>query len=317
MARFRRTKHPEEYRDRSGEHQAKGKAFGKLILLVVLTVLSSGIDAYHPFGWDLPFDWPLYFFLGCIAIGFYGIQMWFRLLIATMSTWAGWPTGKAPLNKRKPVSEPFFPDQKTADQWGLYIWLDANTKYYYPFRVLEVQGTDRIISWPGHDFLVIPWIVLPQTVLDARTGRMVVREVNYSLIEWGPDLITLNGDTTWARQHKKIPLYMRTILQETRGFRPDVSIDGTYRGATASRVDFALYPKYNLWNLQPLRVPTEAKDLSKLKASIDTVAVEGADAALTRQSRIQRDMRDRSVEPPAPSQRSPDRRREYNEEEEF
>ena len=273
------------FADKSGERQARGSSFGKLLMSSFLVALVAYIAWAQPYGIVLPGGWPLYVLGGGFLLGFQGIGLYTILVLYYRSTRAGWPTGTAPVRNLKAVTEEFWPSREYADENHCYLQVDEKTRYYYPYKAFEVNGSNWYVSFPGHDFVVIPWIEIPQEVFDWKTGEHVVKLINYSKWDWGPDLFTLNGDTTRAVTHDRIPTFMYEILKEIRGFRPDPSVGGTWKKDSASRVDFALWPKFDPWAWKALEWPGELKRLSKLEARETHSLQRMADAATSRANR--------------------------------
>ncbi len=304
------------YRDLSGKGGAKGRAFWRLTMILAFWTALAYIDAAHPFAWDLPGEPWVFGLLGGASAGIYGIERWARLLVRQGSTWAMWPTGKAPVRNVRPIGTPYYPDRQVADKWGLYLELDGGDRYYYAFQDYEVNGTNFIVHFPGKDFVVIPKVVLIHAVPDPSTGELVAKEVDYSVLATS-DWILLNGDTTWVRRHKNIPQFMYQSLRDHATWRPDPSIEGKFVGEEASRVDVALYPKWDWWSMQPLHVPSEAKVLSELKSGVTSVAVQGLDAAQRRSARMNRELAGTGLVRPEPQQPAAQRRpvSSFNEEE--
>lgn len=288
--RRRERKQPETYRDISGDRRSTGKSLRKILVNAVLVVVVTYIAYDHTFGLNLPGGWPVYLVGGFLAIAIQGNTNWGILVIHVMSTWRFWPTGKASVNKIEPVTEPFSPDPEYREEFKVYIHTEKDLRYNYPFVVFEVQGTNRIVSWPGRDFLIVPHIVIKQVVLDWKTGAEVIRDVNYTDMRVGPDGVFSNADTTRADQHVEIPKFMLDVLKGVKGFRADVSIGGQFRGEDASRVDFALHPKYDFWAMKSIEWPSQLKEMAKMKAREDNALVNMTVSALSRANRMSADL---------------------------
>lgn len=288
---------PERYRDLSGGKKERGSSMRKLVVNAFLVILVDYIAWAQPYGIVLPGGWPPYvvlggFYLGALGYGAYG---WLRMFYD--SSKAMWPTGQAPVHKLQPIGTPFYPDREYAELFHCYInfgpkQVDGVTmeeRYYWPYRIWEVNGSNRYLNLEGHDFVVAPWIELRQAAPDWSTGEQVIHAVNYSHWPWGgADGFFINGDTTYAQRHNEIPPFMLDQLRELRGFRDDPSVGGEYRKSSASRVDFALHPKFDPWSMRSIEWPEDLKQLAKMHAKRENVAVETADAALARQGRFAR-----------------------------
>lgn len=297
LQRRRDRKSPEVYRDMSGSERSVSKSLRKTILNTVLVLVVTYWAWASPFGIVLPFGWPPYLVGGMAMVAIQGNTNFVRLLLKYFSTFGFWPTGRAPLHKLDPVTAPFWPERSYADKYHCWIQVDAKLRYYYPYVWCEVNGINYGINWPGNDFVCIPLIEIRQNVLDWKSGKLAPRSVNYSKMPAGPDGVFFNGDTTRAEQHVEIPPFMLDALRPVKGFRPDVSIGGRFRGEDASRVDFALHPAWDFWAMKSIEWPAEFKEAAKLEARRENLAVKIADDSMARLERVSREQR----QPGAPS----------------
>lgn len=186
------------------------------------------------------------FFLYTQAYG-WGLWQW----ILRHSIEAIWPTGRSTIGDLKPVRV-INPPQAEREKKNLFVEFgegETKSRYEYPLVAFVHGGPSYLLHWPGHHFLVVPWIERAQ-IVDG-----VVKLLNYSIMrEWFPEAVIFNADTTEAQEHKYVPDYILRELASTEYYRSD------------SKITWSLWPKVDFSKMEAISVPAELKAMLEQQA---------------------------------------------------
>jgi hypothetical protein len=221
------------------------------LVFFLLVMFFVAMYAMARSGYDVILDANQWAVAGGILTGGWGISVAIYQEILRKSDYMVWPTGKSPINTRSPKYTINPPRDEKDNILGIVHvgHGDLKVKLRISWKAFNVGGTSYLVHLPGYDWVVGPWIEITYIAPDGTTYSR-----NYSLLEWGPQAAFLNWDTTAVDDHSEIPGWIYDEIKRDRYFRP------------RSRVHFALTPKYDLWNLEPIAVPKEIRSLAKLEA---------------------------------------------------
>jgi hypothetical protein len=239
---------------------AIGSFVGTLILFG-----ASEINHWLPLTWNLTI-----LIIGCIITFSYLYTHFFNRGIRIESIEVIWDQGRAPLyTKGGEITYYHLRAPRKDDGSPIFtVTIMANGSPItipYDFGILpDVGGTSYIFHLRGINFLVFPVIKIP--VFNYETEHMEVR--NYT-VKWENDrTLTINGRFRSPKTHGRIPTFIYNAVSQFSNF------------CRQSRVDYALEPKYDYWNMGPMSVNIEVDDLVEIEALARKAIMERADHAV-------------------------------------
>lgn len=222
------------------------------------------------YGWlSLPWNLTI-LIIGCIIDFAYLYGHFFNRGIIINSIQVTWDQGRAPLfTKGGEISYYPLPAPRRKDGSPIFtITILANgkpIKIPYDFGILpDVGGTSYILHLKGINFLVFPVIKIP--IFDFETEQIEWR--NYT-VKWENDrTLYVNGTFRTPKTHGRIPTFIYNAVSQFSNF------------CRESRVDYALKPSYDYWNMGPMSVNVDMDDLLEIEGLSRKAIMERADHAV-------------------------------------
>ena len=255
---------------REGEEQRRvgggvdAVAIGGLVGTYIITVVSE-INHWLPLAWN----WTI-LLIGCALTFSYLYTHFFNRGIRIESIEVVWDQGRAPLYTKggEITYYPLDAPRKSDGSPIFTVTIMANGKPVtipYDFGILpDVGGTSYIFHLRGINFLVFPVIKIP--IFDFETELIEWR--NYT-VKWENDrTLYINGKFRTPKTHGRIPTFIYNAISQFSNF------------CRESRVDYALVPKYDYWNMGPMSVNIELTDLIETEAFARKATQERADYAI-------------------------------------